>query len=83
MILRISVHQLVGALILSVFSFLLGFTFSKFLVDLSLREAEELLTRSTRDFDRQQVAIMRQFAINYELLQRKVDAISPLTQKER
>jgi hypothetical protein len=83
MILRISVRQLVGALILSAFSFLLGFTFSKFLVDLSLREAEELLTRSTRDFDRQQVAIMRQFGIDYELLQRKVDAISPLTQKER
>ena len=83
MILRISVHQLVGALILSAFSFLLGFTFSRFLVDLSLREAEELLTRSTRDFERQQVTIMRQFGIEYELLQHKVEAISPLTQKER
>ncbi|MBV8832594.1 MAG: hypothetical protein JO108_25615, partial [Acidobacteriaceae bacterium] len=62
---------------------LLGFTFSRFLVDLSLREAEELLTGSTRDFERQQVTIMRQFGIDYELLQRKVDAISPVTQKER
>ena len=83
MILRISVHQLVGALILSAVSFLLGFVFSRFLMDLSLREAEELLTRSTRDFERQQVTIMRQFGIEYELLQHKVEAISPLTQKER
>jgi hypothetical protein len=83
MILRISVHQLIGALILSAFSFLLGFTFSRFLVDLSLREAEALLLRSTRDFERQQATMVRQFGLNYEFLQAKIGAIAPVRKKER
>ena len=83
MILRISVWQLVGALVLSALSFLVGFAFSRFLVDLSLREAEALLLRSTRDFERQQATIMRQFGVDYELLQRKVDAIVPVREKDR
>ena len=83
MTLRISVWQLRGALVLSAFSFLLGFAFSRFLMDVSLREAETLLLKSTRDFERQQAIMMRQFSAAYELLQHKVDAIAPVREKDR
>jgi len=80
---RISVRQLVGALLLSGFSIAFGFIFSKFIIDVPIREADAVLLRCAQDFEREQTTMTRQFGADYELLQLKVNAIRAGKEKKR
>ena len=78
MILRITARQIGTALILGASGFLFGFAYSRFVIDLSLRQADAVLLRSAQEFERQQTTLMQQFRTDDEMLQRKVSAIHPV-----
>lgn len=77
MIVRITLKQIVGTLVMSAFSFVLGFTASRCLIDLTLCKADDVLLRSAQEYDQQQRLVMRQFAADYDALERKLAAIPP------
>lgn len=72
---RITGTQFVGALALSAFSFLFGFAASRYLIDLTLRQAEAVLLKSAQEYDREQVILMQQFRADYQALESKLNAI--------
>ncbi|MGI9072257.1 MAG: hypothetical protein ACR2JB_13310 [Bryobacteraceae bacterium] len=80
---RINARHLGGAFILSVSSFLFGFASSRFVIDLSLRQADAVLLRSADEFERQQTILMRQFDADYQVLEGKLNAIRPRRGKYR
>jgi len=73
----INLRQLGGAFILSISSFLFGFASSRYVIDLSLRQADAVLLRSAQEFERQQAILMGQFGVDYQVLERKMNAIQP------
>jgi hypothetical protein len=77
MIVRITLRQIIGALVISAFSFCLGFTASRYLIDVTLRQAGKVLLRSAKEYEQQQQVVMRQFATDYNALERKLVAIRP------
>lgn len=82
MIVRITLGQIVGTLVMSAFSFVLGFTASRCLIDLTLCRAGDVLLRSAQEYEQQQQVVMRQFAGDYDTLERKLAAI-PLRKSEK
>jgi len=74
---RITLRQIIGTLVMSAFSFLLGFTASRYLIDLTLRQAGNVLLRSAQEYAQQQQIVMRQFGADYKVLERKLTAIQP------
>jgi hypothetical protein len=83
MIVRITPRQIVGTLVISAFSFLLGFTASRYLIDVTLREASKVLLRSAKEYEQQEHAVMRQFAAEYNALERQLAAIRARKVEER
>lgn len=75
--LRISQRQLMGALLLCGSSFVFGFVVSRFMIDVSLRQADAVLLRCTQDLERQQRTMISQFGADYEVLQLEVSAVKP------
>lgn len=83
MIVRITLRQIIGNVVMSAFSFLLGFTASRYLIDVTLRHAGNVLLRSAEEYEQQQQIVMRQFAADYNTLERKLAAIRPRKVEER
>ncbi len=83
MTVRITLRQTIGTLVMSAFSFLLGFTASRYLIDLTLRQAGNVLLRSAQEYEQQQVILVQQFAAGYNTLERKLGAIQPRKGKGR
>jgi hypothetical protein len=83
MIVRITLGQIIGTLVMSAFSFVLGFTASRCLIDVTAREAGDVLLRSAQEYEQQHQVVMRQFAADYNALERKLGAIQPRKSEKR
>ena len=77
MIVQITLRQIIGALVISAFSFCLGFTASRYLIDITLGDAANVLLRSAKEYEQQQQVVIRQLAADYSALERKLAAIRP------
>jgi hypothetical protein len=75
MIVRISTRQLACTLLLSAGSFLFGFALSRYVIDLSLREADAVILQSADQVERREQTLMQEFGAEYELLDHKLNGI--------
>jgi len=80
---RITLRRLISTLVINTFSFLLGFTVSRYLIDLTLRQASNALLRCAQEYEQKQQIVMRQFGADYDVVERKLTAIRPRKVDER
>ncbi|MGI9070438.1 MAG: hypothetical protein ACR2JB_03685 [Bryobacteraceae bacterium] len=83
MIVRISTWQLACTLLLSVSSFLFGFALSRYIIDLSLREADAVILRSAHQLERYEQTLMKHFGAEYGLLDRKLNGMKRPKERDR
>ena len=75
MTVRIHTWQLLAALVLSALSFISGFAVSRYVIDLELQQAHTAVLRSAEDLNRYENTMAQQFAIAYQAVERRMNAV--------
>lgn len=74
---RIKLPSIISVLLFSGSAFLLGFAFSRYVIDRELREADAAVLQSARDLEDLETVMAQQFRTDYQLLEVKVKAMQP------
>lgn len=72
---RINLPSLVSVLLFSGTAFVLGFAFSRYVIDRELRESDAAVLQSARGLEDLETVMAQQFPTHYQLLEVKVKAI--------